>query len=400
MHPASNGAGRERPFDNRFPEDDDTDDELDVRFTDRQWSEMQGMMTRSRARRVRRRTRRSEDKFFGKLSDDLVLCILEKLATWPDKQNASAVCKRWRRLCESPRLWRSVRFAYNPVAALSVPREALQLLERTQALQHLQTLDLAYVSAADEDVVRAVPRGPCAATLTSVDLTCCPGATDKSVVELSRCPRLRVLRLAHNVNVTRRSVRILAVRCPRLAVLDLSFIPNIRDSLLLTLASSCCHLAELSVAGSHGVSVGGVRALVKGCPHLTSLNFALCVRIDDDTVKVVGEGCPKLRSIDLSDTEVTDMAVVTLIKHCKLLNRLVVDSCPAITDASVNIIVEMAANRMSNIHMCDCPNVTDVAASKLIDSLTTICNIHLTRTPRRYIANAIRRRSNFITVFY
>lgn len=154
----------------------------------------------------------------------------------PPHGRCHATPATWALSCH-PATWRPLSFE-GQEHVTSMNLEALgNNTPALPALRRLKKLSLAKIYGVGDYSVRNIPR-PCLRQWT-VDLPWCSGATDKSVVEFSRCPGLRELRLSHCILLSRRSIRILAVRCPRLEVLDMNCIGGVRDSLLDVIGQNC-----------------------------------------------------------------------------------------------------------------------------------------------------------------
>lgn len=265
------------------------------------------------------------------------------------------------------------------------------LCKTTPSLLKLKYLSLAKVHRVSEYAVRMIPRAECAATLESVDLSWCSGATDKSVVEFSRCPGLKELRLSHCRLVTRRSVRILAVRCPRLEVLDMNCISGLRDSLLSSIGQNCPYLRVLNIANGKNITDEGVAGIAKGCPKLEVLDLSWCVRVTDWAVTTIVSNVPGLRDIGLSETRVTNAGVSDLTRGCKKLEAIHLARCINISDSGVESIITQCGSRLKSLNLASCQNVSDTYVERLIGECPSLNCLDVSKLPCRKISDMLHR---------
>lgn len=272
------------------------------------------------------------------------------------------VCQRWNRLACNPRLWTWLSFHGHE----NVSSTNLNALSKSVSLKRLRKLSLAKVHSVDESCLRMIPRNDCAATLESVDLSWCSAASDRSVVEFSRCPGLKELRLSHCRHVTRRSVRILAVRCPRLEVLDMNCISGLRDSLLTFIGQNCPLLRVLNIANGKNISDNGLSSIARGCSRLEELDISWCSHITDNAVSRLASHLKHLNNVSLSYTEVTDSGVADLVRNCSALHTIQLAGCSKITDLAIDHIINRCSSRLLSINVANCLNIYDSAIIKLV----------------------------------
>lgn len=321
------------------------------------------------------------------LSDDHLVTIFSHLSQFPDLLRVRQVCKRWNRVSGDARLWKSLSFTGHEYVTSS---NLEALCNNTPAFSSLRKLSLARIHGVCELVVRSIPRADCAATLESVDLSWCSGASDKSVVEFSRCPGLRELRLAHCREVTRRSVRILAVRCPRLEVLDIRCISKVRDSLLEALGANCPYLKVLNIADARNVTDDGLKHIAKGCPRLEVLDLSWCRKISDWAVTKMARQLPKLREVGLSETKVSDHGIAELARNCKQLEILHLARCIDITDSGVDRIIQHCSERLTSLNLASCHNVSDGYVERLINECPKLHTLDVSKLPCRAITDMLQ----------
>eukprot|EP00177_Eucheuma_denticulatum_P000220 GFKZ01000379.1.p1 GENE.GFKZ01000379.1~~GFKZ01000379.1.p1 ORF type:complete len:431 (-),score=22.78 GFKZ01000379.1:1118-2410(-) len=341
-----------------------------------------GLLTRED---VRNKANRSSPDI---LTDDLLIEVFKHLPPLPSLLSVRQVCKRWYAVSCNPRLWRTLSFEGQEHVTTN---NLTALCRTTRCLQRLQKLSLAKIHGVTDSSVRFIPRTECAATLESVDLSWCSGASDKSVVEFSRCPGLRELRLSHCKMVTRRSVRILAVRCPRLEVLDMNCISGVRDSLLEVIGQNCPYLRILNIANARNVTDEGIAHIAKGCPRLEGLDLSWCGKVTDWSISKIAFSMKDLVDVGLSETRVTDVGISDLTKGCSKLEALHLARCIYITNRGVDSIITQCSERLTSLNLASCQHVSDDYVEKLIQVCPKLKCLDVSKLPCRVISEMLER---------
>lgn len=337
--------------------------------------------------KTQRKHKKKTISYMELLSDCLILEIFQHLPKFPTLIRLREVSQRWNRLVSNSRLWTSLSFEGNE----HINSANLNALCKIIKLNKLRNLSLAKVHGIDEISLRTIPRLACASTLESVDLSWCSGASDRSVVEFSRCPGLRVLKLSHCRLVSRRSVRILAVRCPRLEVLDMNCISGLRDSLLQFIGQNCPYLKVLNIANGKNITDSGLNFIANGCFHLTKLDVSWCERVSDESMMKIAGNLTSLREIGLAETCITDASLKELAKHCIKLECIHVARCSHISDVGVLSIVEVSGKRLRNVNLASCPHVSDQCVKQVIKQCTALHTLDVSKRPCRAIAQLLIR---------
>ncbi len=342
-------------------------------------------------RKVRRPPTSDVAKSLAALSDDNLVEIFKHLSQFPDLLRVRQVCRRWRQVAADDRLWKSINFVGHETVS---GRQVDAVCQLTPALRHLRHLSLERVHGVNEIIVRAIPRAECAATIESVNLSWCSGASDKSVVEFSRCPRLRELRLAHCRLVSRKSIRILSVRCPQLEVLDIGCIAGVRDSLLSVLGKNCIYLRVLNIANAANVTDDGIVALSRGCTQMEKLDLSWCTRVTDWSIGKVARAMPKLTDISLSETKVTDNGLLELTTYCTKLRAIHLAKCSDVTNVGATNIVKNLRDTIEELTLASCSRISDDNIAYIVRNCFKLRWIDVCKLPCRDIDHLLEEIKN------
>lgn len=325
------------------------------------------------------------------LSDDQLVEIFKHLSHYPDLMNVRQVCRRWRAVGSDERLWKSVNFkGHETVSAHDIDT----IYGSTPALRYLREISFERVHRVSELLVREIPRAECSATIESVNLSWCSGATDKSVVEFSRCPQLRELRLSHCRLVTRKSIRILSVRCPRLQTLDIGCISGVRDSLLIVLGRNCIYLRDLNIANASSVTDDGICALARGCHRMEKLDLSWCVKVTDWSVIKAARAMRNLREISLSETKVTDNGVFELASNCEKLRAIHLAKCSDVSNAGAFNIVKHLNESIEELTLASCSRISDEYIGEIVRKCNNLIWIDVSKLPCRNIDHLLEEIAN------
>ena len=164
----------------------------------------------------------------------------------------------------------------------------------------------------------------------------CP---ELQVLSLGDCDHISDVSFLRSNGISDDGVIALAQKCTALKTLRLCAIP-VTDAALLAVAEHCPELRVLSVGGCYHISDTGVIALVQRCAALKSLDLEN-TRITDDAVSAAAKNCPYLEELHLGALEcdfkwdVTDNALRTIAKYLPKLQALHLDDRSGVSDAGV-----------------------------------------------------------------
>ena len=180
------------------------------------------------------------------------------------------------------------------------------------------------------------------AGLVELNFACQEKLTDVALCAIAKhLPKLELLDVSflRSNGISDDGVIALAQKCTALKTLRLCGIP-VTDAALLAVAEHCPELRVLSVGGCYHISDTGVIALVQRCAALKSLDLEN-TRITDDAVSAAAKNCPYLEELHLGALEcdfkwdVTDNALRTIAKYLPKLQALHLDDRSGVSDAGV-----------------------------------------------------------------
>ena len=180
------------------------------------------------------------------------------------------------------------------------------------------------------------------AGLVELNFACQEKLTDVALCAIAKhLPKLELLDVSflRSNGISDDGVIALAQKCTALKTLRLCAIP-VTDAALLAVAEHCPELRVLSVGGCYHISDTGVIALVQRCAALKSLDLEN-TRITDDAVSAAAKNCPYLEELHLGALEcdfkwdVTDNALRTIAKYLPKLQALHLDDRSGVSDAGV-----------------------------------------------------------------
>lgn len=244
-------------------------------------------------------------------------------------------------------------------------------LERCQALgpenvahfpAALVELSLAHCEWADDQCLRALARR--CKLLASVSLHRCRRVTDYGVAafpDASVKPALTRLDISYCTKVTDVGVLALFARASRLRVLLAAGLPLLEGVNLQGLPRTSNSLETLDLSGCSRLSASAISHLVRvyANARLTDLNLSGCAQISDDVLVALGRCCPSLLELRLASCPlVSDAGVQRLVEFVPLESE----------DTADFVENESAATRcvkLRSLELSGCFQLTDVALAAI-----------------------------------
>lgn len=171
----------------------------------------------------------------------------------------------------------------------------------------------------------------------SLDLRSCD-VSDTTLLHLCSCQKLKTLKLRNSkgnrVSITSAGVKAVASSCPSLHV--------------------------VSMQRCHGLTDEGVVALALNCRELRFVDLSGCLCITDVSLHALGNNCPFLQFVDFSATQVSDRGVVALVSGpcANKLEEINMGHCVNVTDEAVEAVV-LSCSRIRILLFQECPQLTE-----------------------------------------
>ncbi|KAI7812025.1 putative F-box/LRR-repeat protein 13, partial [Triplophysa rosa] len=320
------------------------------------------------------------------LPNKLALKIFQSLGVG-DLLRCAQVCRSWKAITQVSSLWTEMNFS----------SESCWITDET--VGRLLRAHRVYV--------------------TSVNLCgCCTVFQGSSLRCISQCKNLQELNLSECPNVNDEIIKMILEGCHSLLHINLAF-TYITNTTIQALSRCCLTLRSLNLAYCTNISDEGLQYLTtgKGCHRLIQLDLSGCSQITADGFSYVADACGSLQQIVLDDLPtLTDACVQALVSKCRALTVISVLDSPYLSDVAFKAIAEVisltkfqiegnnriadsswkalcrSSPKLSEVHACDCPRVTDNSL-KFLGSLTKLHNLNIsgcikvTDTGIRYITD-------------
>ncbi|KAJ3021345.1 hypothetical protein HKX48_008741 [Thoreauomyces humboldtii] len=206
--------------------------------------------------------------------------------------------------------------------------------------QRLEQLDLTGIRAWDDDGLRdmfpTVHR-----SLKNISLTLSATVTQKGVLSaLASLPSLERIWIQHCEMLTDRWASEMFVTCPELndiSLLDCRMCTSTMVELMGTHIGS--RLTQLTLGVNDHISDPAIHSLVTQCPNLHGLTLALLRQITDASLFSIAAHLPRLHELGIfSSPHISNVGVHRLSTGCKLLERLCLYDCQALTTEAFNSV--------------------------------------------------------------
>ncbi|OQR82626.1 hypothetical protein ACHHYP_15691 [Achlya hypogyna] len=223
--------------------------------------------------------------------------------------------------------------------------------------------------------VHAVLRviGPALHSLVLTQLT---DALVRSVA--GACNQLRSLDLSHLALLEGAGIAAIGESCPLLEELSLNGCRQLPEHALLKVAQGCPKMRALDVAHCIHVTDMLLATLAQSCRHLQRLIVNGCKEVSDRGLHALSNSCLDLVHLELHRTEfqykITDMFMLSISEHCKILQHINVSGCDHITDAGLSWLC-LGCTALTAVDVSYCDKLTDFSLRALAEGclhLTTL----------------------------
>ncbi|XP_066271054.1 uncharacterized protein [Branchiostoma lanceolatum] len=169
------------------------------------------------------------------------------------------------------------------------------------------------------------------ANLRVLNMGQCYKVTDKLIRQMaSKLKSLEVWDLRGCKQVQDESVHQIVRCCGRLQTVTLANCPQVTDVALVEIATYLPNVRSVDVSGCRNVTDSGVRAFANNSKQLTYIDLS-STAISTKSVTLLGSYCNRtLETVKLSFCDITESAVVKLVKNCPRLHTLHVIGCKRI----------------------------------------------------------------------
>ncbi|CAB82288.1 putative protein [Arabidopsis thaliana] len=233
-------------------------------------------------------------------------------------------------------------------------------LKKVSALQSIR-LDGCSVTP---DGLKAI--GTLCNSLKEVSLSKCVSVTDEEAFWLigQKCRLLEELDLTDN-EIDDEGLKSIS-SCLSLSSLKLGICLNITDKGLSYIGMGCSNLRELDLYRSVGITDVGISTIAQGCIHLETINISYCQDITDKSLVSLSK-CSLLQTFESRGCpNITSQGLAAIAVRCKRLAKVDLKKCPSINDAGLLALAHFSQN-LKQI------NVSDTAVTEV--GLLSLANI-------------------------
>ncbi|TPX33504.1 hypothetical protein SmJEL517_g03665 [Synchytrium microbalum] len=192
------------------------------------------------------------------------------------------------------------------------------------------------------------------------------------------CHNIEFLCLAGCRSAGPASIAYLLAKSPSLKTLDFSGLGSVNNTTLEILSSHCPTLVSLKASFCRTITVVGITALARGCPQLSDLQLAHCGGLDDDAVSMMATLHGLKRLVLASCPFITDQALISLSKSESVgtLRLLNISNCPLVTDVGLVVMVKATRN-LGTLEVAGCRLLTDVAVTTVATNCPRLHHLDL-----------------------
>ncbi|XP_047309301.1 putative F-box/LRR-repeat protein 23 [Impatiens glandulifera] len=235
------------------------------------------------------------------LPRDISLEILQKVGTIDKLMNIQKVSISWYRICQDPKLWRSIdiqNIKDLPYTSNNIVKMAMNAIDRSRG----QLIDLKIEDFGSEYLLmHLINRGN---QLRSLRLVKCLNLFNEGLIEaVKKLPYLEELHIYYG-KITYVGLELIGRNCPGLKSLTYNkqgmFPPVYFDydeddghnfsNEAFAIARSMPELRHLSLFGNQMYN-DGLEAILDSCPHLESLDIRQCFRVELEECYELSEKC-------------------------------------------------------------------------------------------------------------
>jgi len=190
------------------------------------------------------------------------------------------------------------------------------------------------------------------------------GATDKDITEIAKqCTLLQHLNVKNQVKLTDESISEVIKRCTRLDYLNVSGLNTIGDDCILL----CKQLRYLNIRDTKVTDVG-IISIAKKCPQIQQLYISkgsvYNSQVSDTSILEVAKNCHLLTHISIINCNITDKSVLAIATFCLKLQFVDFKNSSLLTDAAICKLVQQCPS-IKRLEISYCTNVTDTSIAQI-----------------------------------
>ena len=188
------------------------------------------------------------------------------------------------------------------------------------------------------------------------------------------CPALRHVDLSTSAEITDLGLIALSKGCPELNQLHISS-PAITDEAVLSFAKYCNQLTSIIIQSCNHIHSQSVVTLIEAnTTKLELIELRNCIHIGEEAILAAAECCPMLKIFSFIGCQcITQSSLSQLIGSCTSLETLNVSNAD-ITDAFINTLIRRC-KYLKNITLHNCPNITERSLVTLLKSTGSLCSV-------------------------
>jgi len=194
----------------------------------------------------------------------------------------------------------------------------------------------------------------------------CTKITDKTLFNLSSSPDIYYLSIDNCWGVTDEGLKRFVQTHSLVKVFRAYGCANLTDTSVSELGKYCKNLEVIDI-GNTLITDIAIISIAEGCPKLAILQIDENGDLTNKSIAIVGTSCKKLESIYLPD-QITDDGVIPIAQNCKELQEITLD-CLSITDNTLEALA--LCSELQCISIRGCTEITE----KGIEYLSKRCKL-------------------------
>lgn len=194
------------------------------------------------------------------------------------------------------------------------------------------------------------------------------------------CPNLESVRLGGFCRITDAGFRAILHRCSNLQKLELLRTTQLTDLVFHDISATPLSLTDVSLISCTLITDFSIIHLAY-CKDIQVLDLKGCRRVGDDGLKVVSS-LGKLKTLHLNSSDISDVGLSYLGSGNAPLVSLSLRSCQRLTDKGISALVAGSlVQTLQNLDLSNIPNLTDNAILVLVKSGMQIVELRLRECP-------------------